>query len=165
MLIILRLQSYSTSTHTNCLIQLLKSGWLRSFVSTEARILQRLLYLSSGYFKKFSKFLYQLQPLALRSTWRLTSAGGEFYSVTTCCQLPFSPLPIQTSEPKPFLAAYFVQLIDYQGVFRFVCAGSGANYRQIQRGVKHLFNETVISVKNQLISEKANLAAHPFARN
>jgi hypothetical protein len=100
MLIILRLQSYSTSTHTNCLIQLLKSGWLRSFVSTEARILQRLLYLSSGYFKKFSKFPYQLQPLALRSTWRLTSAGGEFYSVTTCCQLPFSPLPIQASEPK-----------------------------------------------------------------
>jgi hypothetical protein len=100
MLIILRLQSYSTSTHTNCLIQLLKSGWLRSFVSTEARILQRLLYLSSGYFKKFSKFPYQLQPLALRSTWRLTSAGGEFYSVTTCCQLPFSPLSIQASEPK-----------------------------------------------------------------
>jgi hypothetical protein len=89
MLIILRLQSYSTSTHTNCLIQLLKSGWLRSFVSTEARILQRLLYLSSGYFKKFSEFPHQLQPLALRSTWRLTSAGGEFYSVTTCCQLPF----------------------------------------------------------------------------
>ena len=100
MLIILRLQSYSTSTHTNCLIQLLKSGWLRSFVSTEARILQRLLYLSSGYFKKFSKFPHQLQPLALRSTWRLTSAGGEFYSVTTCCQLPFSPLSIQASEPK-----------------------------------------------------------------
>src|SRR6195952_2437618 len=87
MLIILRLQSYSASTHTNCLIQLLKSGWLRSFVSTEARILQRPLYLSSGYFKKFSKFPLQLQPLALRSTWRLTSAGGEFYSVTTCCQL------------------------------------------------------------------------------
>jgi hypothetical protein len=100
MLIILRLQSYSTSTHTNCLIQLLKSGWLRSFVSTEARILQRLLYLSSGYFKKFSKFPDQLQPLALRSTWCLTSAGGEFYSVTTCCQLPFSPLSIQASEPK-----------------------------------------------------------------
>ena len=100
MLIILRLQSYSTSTHTNCLIQLLKSGWLRSFVSTEARILQRPLYLSSGYFKKFSKFPLQLQPLALRLTWRLTSAGGEFYSVTICCQPPFSPLSIQASEPK-----------------------------------------------------------------
>ncbi|SDJ45097.1 hypothetical protein SAMN05216605_13038, partial [Pseudomonas abietaniphila] len=52
---------------------------------------------------------------------------------------PFSPLSIQASEPKRFLAAYFVQLIDYQGVFRFVCAGSGANYRQIQTSVKHLF--------------------------
>ena len=89
MLIILRLQSYRTSTHTNCLIQLLKSGWLRAFVSTEARILQRPLYLSSGNFQKLSKFPLQLQPLAPRSTCRLTSAGGEFYSVTTCCQ----PLP------------------------------------------------------------------------
>ncbi|AXP05277.1 hypothetical protein DZG01_29540 [Pseudomonas fluorescens] len=38
------------------MIQLLKSGWLRAFVSTEARILQRPVYLSSGYFQKFSKF-------------------------------------------------------------------------------------------------------------
>ncbi|MGE8191268.1 hypothetical protein ACQKP4_28675, partial [Pseudomonas sp. NPDC086278] len=58
-------QSDSTSTHTNCLIQLLKSGWLRAFVSTEARILQQPLLLSSGYFSKFSKFPLQLQPLAL----------------------------------------------------------------------------------------------------
>lgn len=49
-------QSDSTSTHTNCLIQLLKSGWLRSFVSTEARILQQPHLLSSDFFKKFSKF-------------------------------------------------------------------------------------------------------------
>ena len=49
-------QSDSTSTHTNCLIQLLKSGWLRAFVSTEARILQQPLLLSSGYFQKLSKF-------------------------------------------------------------------------------------------------------------
>jgi hypothetical protein len=70
-----------------------KERWVDSFVSTEARILQRPLYLSSGYFKKFSKFPLQLQPLALRLTWRLTLAGGEFYSVTTCCQPPFSPLP------------------------------------------------------------------------
>ncbi|WP_231676437.1 hypothetical protein, partial [Pseudomonas quasicaspiana] len=88
----------SASTHTNCLIQLLKSGWLRSFVSTEARILQQPLYLSSGYFKKFSKFPLQLQPLALRSTSRCSLAGGEFYSVTTCCQLPFSPLSINFIE-------------------------------------------------------------------
>ena len=53
-------QSDSTSTHTNCLIQLLKSGWLRSFVSTEARILQQRLLLSSGYFQKFSKFRLEI---------------------------------------------------------------------------------------------------------
>ena len=63
MLIILRLQSYNTSTHTNCLIQLLKSGWLRSFVSTEARILQRLLYLSSGYLRSFKSFLINFNHL------------------------------------------------------------------------------------------------------
>src|SRR5450830_51068 len=58
-------QSDSTSTHTNCLIQLLKSGWLRTFVSTEARILQQPHLLSSDYFQKLSKFPLQLQPLAL----------------------------------------------------------------------------------------------------
>ncbi|WP_259696101.1 hypothetical protein, partial [Pseudomonas brassicacearum] len=30
--------------------------WVEPFVSTEARILQRPAYLSSGYFQKFSKF-------------------------------------------------------------------------------------------------------------
>ncbi|PBK54028.1 hypothetical protein BUE61_10820, partial [Pseudomonas syringae pv. actinidiae] len=91
----------TTSTHTNCLIQLLKSGWLRSFVSTEARILQRLLHLSSGYFQKLSKFPLQLQPLALRSTLGCSSAGGEFYSVTTACQTLFSHRcrSIQTRPP------------------------------------------------------------------
>ncbi|WP_208605192.1 hypothetical protein, partial [Pseudomonas abietaniphila] len=53
---------------------------------------------------------------------------------------PFSPLSIQASEPKRFLAAYFVQLVDYQGVFRFFCAGSGANYRDIQRSVNPYFH-------------------------
>ncbi|OPK06900.1 hypothetical protein BZ163_29420 [Pseudomonas sp. VI4.1] len=76
-------QSDSTSTHTNCLIQLLKSGWLRTFVSTEARILRFPLLLSSGYFQKFSRFPLQLQPLGASD---LSSAGGEFYSVTRCCQ-------------------------------------------------------------------------------
>ncbi|PMY46966.1 hypothetical protein C1X69_28705, partial [Pseudomonas sp. FW305-67] len=52
-------QSDPTSTHTNCLIQLLKSGWLRSFVSTEARILQQPLLLSSSKFQIFfMKFNY-----------------------------------------------------------------------------------------------------------
>ncbi len=76
-------QSDSTSTHTNCLIQLLKSGWLRSFVSTEARILQQPHLLSSDYFQKFSKI-----PSTTSTTCAsdLSLAGGEFYSVTRCCQ-------------------------------------------------------------------------------
>jgi len=71
-------QSDSTSTHTNCLIQLLKSGWL-SFRSTEARILQQPLLLSSGYFRSFS-------TTSTTCAFDLSSAGGEFYSVTRCCQ-------------------------------------------------------------------------------
>ena len=42
-------------------------------------------------------------------------------------------------QTEAFHTVYFVQLVDYQGVFRFVCAGSGANYRDILRSVKHLF--------------------------
>ncbi|WP_296182212.1 hypothetical protein, partial [Pseudomonas sp. UBA1879] len=42
-------------------------------------------------------------------------------------------------QTEAFRTVYFVQLVDYQGVFRFVCAGSGANYRDVLRGVKHLF--------------------------
>ena len=68
---------------------IVKERWVDSFVSTEARILQQRQLLSSGYFKQVSKFPLQLQPLALRSTSRLSLAGGEFYSVSTRCQLPF----------------------------------------------------------------------------
>ncbi|WP_262373244.1 hypothetical protein, partial [Pseudomonas prosekii] len=83
-------QSDSTSTHTNCLIQLLKSGWLRSFVSTEARILQQRQLLSSGYFQKFSKIS---STTSTTCAFDLSLAGGEFYSVTRCCQpLFFNPL-------------------------------------------------------------------------
>ncbi|WP_256579980.1 MULTISPECIES: hypothetical protein, partial [unclassified Pseudomonas] len=76
-------QSDSTSTHTNCLIQLLKSGWLRSFVSTEARILQQPHLLSSDYFQKFSKISSTTSTTCASD---LSLAGGEFYSVTRCCQ-------------------------------------------------------------------------------
>ncbi|PAW53682.1 hypothetical protein CKQ80_23220 [Pseudomonas moraviensis] len=76
-------QSDSTSTHTNCLIQLLKSGWLRSFVSTEARILQQPHLLSSDYFQKFSK---NSSTTSTTCASDLSLAGGEFYSVTLCCQ-------------------------------------------------------------------------------
>ncbi|MET0611538.1 MAG: hypothetical protein ABWZ39_09775, partial [Pseudomonas caspiana] len=80
--------------------------------------------------KKFSKFPDQLQPLALRSTSRCSLAGGEFYSVTTCCQLPFFTAFDQLHR-NLFFANLIVQLFDYQGVFRSVCARRGANYREI----------------------------------
>ncbi|WP_232925997.1 hypothetical protein, partial [Pseudomonas synxantha] len=69
-------QSDSTSTHTNCLIQLLKSGWLRAFVSTEARILQQPHLLSSDYFQKLSKISSTTSTTCASD---LSSAGGEFY--------------------------------------------------------------------------------------
>ena len=122
-------QSDSTSTHTNCLIQLLKSGWLRSFVSTEARILQQPHLLSSDYFQKFSKISSTTSTTCASD---LSLAGGEFYSVTRCCQHLISCFDdLKLTPPKT------IQLIETQGVFRFDCAGSGANYRQLQIWVKH----------------------------
>ncbi|PAB29158.1 hypothetical protein FOM00_27860, partial [Pseudomonas sp. ST1] len=86
------------------MIQLLKSGWLRAFVSTEARILQRLLYLSSGYFKKLSKFPLQLQPLALRSTLQLLISGRRILQrYNRVSNSFFSPLSI-TADSTYFLA-------------------------------------------------------------
>ncbi|HGY9627920.1 TPA: hypothetical protein ACOJM5_004337, partial [Pseudomonas putida] len=43
------------------------------------------------------KFFVQLQPL---NSLRSLVAGGESYSVKTCCQLPFLPLP--TCEIEAF---------------------------------------------------------------
>ncbi|RMW12837.1 hypothetical protein ALO99_04921, partial [Pseudomonas coronafaciens pv. porri] len=85
-------------------MQLLKSGWLRSFVSTEARILQRLLYLSSGYFKKLSKFPLQLQPLALLSTLQLLFSGRRILQrYNRVSNSFFSPLSI-TADSTSSLA-------------------------------------------------------------
>ncbi|RMS84385.1 hypothetical protein ALP59_100971 [Pseudomonas savastanoi] len=93
------------------MIQLLKSGWLRAFVSTEARILQRLLYLSSGYFKKFSKFPLQLQPLALRSTLQLLISGRRILQrYNRVSNSFFSPLSI-TADPTFLLADSSLQTL------------------------------------------------------
>ncbi|RMV19349.1 hypothetical protein ALP15_05104 [Pseudomonas savastanoi] len=90
---------------------LLKSGWLRAFVSTEARILQRLLYLSSGYFKKFSKFPLQLQPLALRSTLQLLISGRRILQrYNRVSNSFFSPLSI-TADSTYFLADSSLQTL------------------------------------------------------
>ncbi|RMU14238.1 hypothetical protein ALP33_04962 [Pseudomonas amygdali pv. lachrymans] len=92
-------------------MQLLKSGWLRAFISTEARILQRLLYLSSGYFKKLSKFPLQLQPLALRSTLQLLISGRRILQrYNRVSNSFFSPLSI-TADSTSFLADSSLQIL------------------------------------------------------
>jgi len=120
-------QSVLTSTHTNCLIQFVKERLVEPFVSTEARILRFPQSLSSVYFEVFRENLVQLQPLG---SLRSLVAGGESYSVTNRCQPPFSPLPI--SRSKHFQHRRNIQLVESQGVFRSVCPGSGAQYKDIR---------------------------------
>ncbi|WP_143519763.1 hypothetical protein, partial [Pseudomonas amygdali] len=63
-----------------------------------------LLYLSSGYFKKFSKFPLQLQPLALRSTLQLLISRRRILQrYNRVSNSFFSPLSI-TADPTSFLA-------------------------------------------------------------
>ncbi|TFF03546.1 hypothetical protein EXW72_23370, partial [Pseudomonas sp. BCA14] len=50
---------------------------------TEARILQQPHLLSSDYFQKLSKIS---STTSTTCAFDLSSAGGEFYSVTRCCQ-------------------------------------------------------------------------------
>ena len=88
-------QSYLTSTHTNCLIQLLKSVSIKSFVSTEAAHSTAALFLVKLFLKKF---FFLLNRLRFRSTIRLSSAGGESYSVQNRCQPPLLPPPINPTE-------------------------------------------------------------------
>ncbi|QGL58686.1 hypothetical protein POR16_22175 [Pseudomonas coronafaciens pv. oryzae str. 1_6] len=96
------------------MIQLLKSGWLRSFVSTEARILQRLLYLSSGYFKKLSKFPLQLQPLALRSTLQLLFSGRRILQrYNRVSNSFFSPLSITADSTSSLADSSLRSLVSY----------------------------------------------------
>jgi hypothetical protein len=78
------------------LIQLLKSGWLRSFVSTEARILQQPHLLSSDYFQKFSKNSFNnFNHLRFRS---LVSGRRILQRYT----LLSTPLFLSTEKIEPF---------------------------------------------------------------
>uniref|UniRef100_UPI001F24B1B4 hypothetical protein n=1 Tax=Pseudomonas palleroniana TaxID=191390 RepID=UPI001F24B1B4 len=60
-----------------------KERLVKSFVSTEARILQQPHLLSSDYFQKLSKISSTTSTTCASD---LSLAGGEFYSVTRCCQ-------------------------------------------------------------------------------
>ncbi|WP_336355213.1 hypothetical protein, partial [Pseudomonas granadensis] len=82
-----------------------KSGWLRSFVSTEARILQQPHLLSSDYFQKLSKISSTTSTTCASD---LSSAGGEFYSVTRCCQHLFFNFLSSFDELKPLTAETYL---------------------------------------------------------
>ncbi|MGA4576799.1 hypothetical protein ACPA0Q_19660, partial [Stutzerimonas frequens] len=75
-----------TSTHTNCLIQLLKSVSIKPFVSTEAA------HSTAAYLtvKLFFENFFSTQPLAASINLHLSPAGGESYSDQNRCQLPLS---------------------------------------------------------------------------
>ena len=103
-------QSDSTSTHTNCLIQLLKSGWLRSFVSTEARILQQPLLLSSGYFQKFSKFRLEIFNNFNHLRFRSLGSGRRILQRYTLLSTPLFQLLSRFDDLKQLTAENCVTL-------------------------------------------------------
>ncbi|WOF79030.1 hypothetical protein P5704_009780 [Pseudomonas sp. FeN3W] len=86
-----------TSTHTNCLIQLLKSVSIKPFVSTEAAHSTAALLPVKLFLKKF---FFLLNRLRFRSTQRLSSAGGESYSVQIRCQPPLSTASDQPDRSR-----------------------------------------------------------------
>ncbi|HLA30630.1 MAG TPA: hypothetical protein VJ047_06340, partial [Pseudomonas sp.] len=75
-----------------------KEQVVKSFVSTEVRILQQHHILSSGHFHEVQNFFCNFNHLRLRSTSSISSAGGEFYSVSNRCQPPLQPLSIDSTE-------------------------------------------------------------------
>ena len=85
-----------TSTHTNCLIQLLKSISIKSFASTEAAHSTAAFLTVKLFFENF----FSTQPLALQIDLRLSSAGGESYSVQNRCQPPLSTASDQPDRSR-----------------------------------------------------------------
>ena len=84
MLIILRHQSYSTSTHTNCLIQFVKERFDQVFRLNRGRAFYSSLSICQAALKNFSFLLNRLaEP---KQSFR--SAGGAYYSIRKHCQPP-----------------------------------------------------------------------------
>jgi hypothetical protein len=63
LLIICRLQSYDTSTHTNCLIQLLKSGWLSVSLQPRRAFYSSVSICQAVIFEIFQNFLINFNHL------------------------------------------------------------------------------------------------------
>ena len=98
MLIILRHQSYSTSTHTNCLIQFVKERFDQAFVSTEAAHSTAAFQSVKLFLKNFSFLLNRLAE----PKQGLRSAGGAYYSIRKHCQAPHSSTAPQPCRPGAF---------------------------------------------------------------
>ncbi|WP_437422998.1 hypothetical protein, partial [Stutzerimonas chloritidismutans] len=82
-------QSYLTSTHTNCLIQLLKSVSIKPFVSTEAAHSTAALLLVKLFLKNF----FPSQPLALPFSFKpLVSGRRIIQRLNPLSTTSFNPL-------------------------------------------------------------------------
>jgi hypothetical protein len=114
-----------------------KERWVDSFVSTEARILQRPLYLSSDYFQKFQSFLINFNHLRLDQLCVARQREANSTALQPRVKLFFLTAVDQPDRRRFFadLTVKTLQLVDLQGFFVSVCAGSGANYREIQERV------------------------------
>jgi hypothetical protein len=88
-------QSYLTSTHTNCLIQLLKSVSIKPFVSTEAAHSTAALCLVKLFLKKF---FFLLNRLRLRSTCVSRQREANHTASKTAVNHLFQPPPINLTE-------------------------------------------------------------------
>ncbi|WP_208605796.1 hypothetical protein, partial [Phytopseudomonas punonensis] len=75
------------STHTNCLIQLLKNGWL--ILSSQPRRASYSSLISCQVV--FEELFLSSQHLAAPDQIIFSPAGGAFYSVTNRCQHPLLP--------------------------------------------------------------------------
>ena len=148
MLIILRLFSLTfTSTHTNCLIQLLKSVSIKSFVSTEAAHSTAALLPVKLFLKNFS---FLLNRLRFRSTLISRQREANHTAFKTAVNHLFQPPPINPTEatnrtqqpphqpgafysnPPPVQPSISKQLVDLQELLAEDCARSGAHYRELK---------------------------------
>jgi len=77
-----------------------KERLAESFVSTEARILQRPVYLSSGYFKKFSKFRFRNINNFNHLRFRSLVSGRRILQRYSLLSTPLFQLPFGFDELK-----------------------------------------------------------------
>jgi hypothetical protein len=133
------------------LIQLLKSISIKSFVSTEAAHSTAAFQSVKLFLKNFSFLLNRLRfrhrfrsrlreahSTAFKSAVNhlLSSAfdsGESKHRQSQTTTLPARRILIEFAADAIF---YFIQLFDFQGVFRENCTGRGAHYKDPERAVK-----------------------------